>query len=66
MMNLFKTETEESIVKLIATQGDLIALYKESIKDRDEIISNLRRLVVLQEQQIVDLKLKLRQIRENQ
>jgi hypothetical protein len=66
MMNLFKPETEESMIKLIATQSDLIALYKDSSKSRDEIISNLRRLVDLQEEQISDLKLKLRELREKQ
>jgi hypothetical protein len=60
MMNLFKRETEEAMVKLIATQSDLISLYKESTKDRDEIIDMLKRLVNLQEQQIDDLKVKLR------
>ena len=65
-MNLFKPETEESMIKLIATQSDLIALYKDSSKSRDEIISNLRRLVDLQEEQISDLKLKLRELREKQ
>jgi hypothetical protein len=66
MTNLFKHETEEAMVKLIATQSDLITTYKESTKDRDEIIGNLRRLVDLQETQISDLKLKLRELREKQ
>jgi hypothetical protein len=66
MMNLFKRETEEAMVKMIATQSELIALYKESTKDRDQIIDNLRRLVNLQEQQISDLKLNLRDLREKQ
>jgi site-specific DNA-adenine methylase len=66
MMNLFKHETQEVMVKLIATQSDLINLYKESNKDQEEIINNLRRLVNLQEEQISDRKLKLRQLRENQ
>jgi hypothetical protein len=66
MMNLFKRETEEAMVKLIATQSDLISLYKESTKDRDEMIDMLKRLVNLQEQQISDLKLKLRKLREKQ
>jgi low affinity Fe/Cu permease len=66
MTNLFKSQTEESIIKLIATQSDLIGLQKESAKSREEIISHLKRLVNLQEEQIIDLKLKLRQIRENQ
>ena len=65
-MNLFKHETQEAMVKLIATQSDLINLYKESNKDQEEIINNLRRLVNLQEEQISDRKLKLRQLRENQ
>ena len=65
-MNLFKPETEESMIKLIATQSDLIALYKDSSKSRDRIIDNLRRLVDLQEEQISDLKLKLRELREKQ
>lgn len=66
MMNLFKRETEESMIKLIAAQSDLIALYKDSSKSRDRIIDNLRRLVDLQEEQISDLKLKLRELREKQ
>ena len=65
-MNLFKRETEEAMVKLIATQSDLISLYKESTKDRDEMIDMLKRLVNLQEQQIDDLKVKLRKLREKQ
>ena len=65
-MNLFKPETEESMIKLIATQSDLIALYKDSSKSRDRIIDNLRRLVDLQEEQISDLKLKLRELKEKQ
>ena len=65
-MNLFKRETEEAMVKLIATQSDLISLYKESTKDRDEMIDMLKQLVNLQEQQISDLKLKLRKLREKQ
>ena len=65
-MNLFKHETQEAMVKLIATQSDLINLYKESNKDQEEIINNLRRLVNLQEEQISDLKLKLRELREKQ
>lgn len=65
-MNLFKYETQEAMVKLIATQSDLINLYKESNKDQEEIINNLRRLVNLQEEQISDPKLKLRELREKQ
>jgi len=65
-MNLFKHETQEAMVKLISTQSDLINLYKESNKDQEEIINNLRRLVNLQEEQISDLKLKLRSLREKQ
>ena len=66
MLNLFKSETEDSMIKLIAAQSDLIALYKDSSKSRDRIIDNLRRLVDLQEEQISDLKLKLRELREKQ
>ena len=65
-MNLFKRETEEAMIKLIATQSDLIGLQKESAKSREEIISHLKRLVNLQEEQISDLKLKLRELREKQ
>jgi hypothetical protein len=60
MLNLFNRETEEAALKLIKTQGDLIVAYKESIKDREELISHLKRLVDLQESQISDLKEKLR------
>ena len=66
MFNLFKAETQEAMVKMIATQKDLVQLYKEAQKDRDEIINHLKRLVNLQEQQIEDLKLKLRELREKQ
>ena len=66
MMNLLKRETEEAMIKLIATQGDLIETYRESTKDREEIINHLKRLVNLQEEQIFDLKLKLQELRENQ
>jgi hypothetical protein len=47
MMNLFKRETEEAMIKLIATQSDLISLQKEAAKDREEIINHLKRLVNL-------------------
>ena len=66
MLNLFKAETQEAMVKMIATQRDLVQLYKEAQKDRDEIINHLKRLVNLQEQQIDDLKLKLRELKEKQ
>ena len=66
MFNLFKAETQEAMIKMIATQRDLVQLYKEAQKDRDEIINHLKRLVNLQEQQIEDLKLKLRELREKQ
>ena len=64
MINLFKRETEEAMVKLIATQSDLISTYKESTKDRDEIISHLKQLANLQEQQIDDLKSDLKVMRQ--
>jgi hypothetical protein len=66
MMILFKRETEEAIIKLIATQSDLVSLQKEAAKDREEIINHLKRLVNLQEEQISDHKLKLRELREKQ
>lgn len=65
-MNLFKREIEESMIKLIVTQSDLITLQKEAAKDREETISHLIRLVDLQENQISDLKLKLCELREKQ
>lgn len=64
MFNLFKAETQEAMVKMIATQSELITLYKEAIKDRDEIINHLKRLVNLQEEQIVDLKSDLKVMRQ--
>lgn len=66
MFNLFKAETQEAMVKMIATQSDLITLQKEAAKDRDETIRLLKRLVKVQELQISDLKLKLRELREKQ
>jgi len=65
-MNLFKRETEEAMIKLIATQSDLISLQKEAAKDREEIINHLKRLVNLQEDQISDLKVNLHDLREKQ
>ena len=65
-MNLFKRETEEAMVKLISAQSDLIVLHKDAAKDREEMINHLKRLVNLQEEQISDLKLKLRSLREKQ
>jgi len=66
MFNLFKAETQEAMVKLIATQSDLIALQKEAAKDREETISLLKRLVEIQELQISDLKDNLRDLRKKQ
>lgn len=51
---------------LIQKQKEMIELYRQTSRDRDEIINHLKRLVNLQEEQIVDLKLKLRQLREKQ
>lgn len=65
-MNLFKHETQEAMVKLISAQSDLIVLHKDAAKDRDEMIDMLKQLVNLQEQQISDLKVKLRKLREKQ
>jgi hypothetical protein len=65
-MNLFKRETEETMIKLIATQGDLIALQKEAAQDREEIISHLKQIVNIQELQISDLKDSLRELRKKQ
>ena len=65
-MNLFKRETEEAMIKLIATQSDLISLQKEAAKDREEIINHLKRLVNLQEDLISDLKVNLHDLREKQ
>lgn len=56
MLNLLKSETQEAMVKLIATQADLITLYKEAQRDQNEIIDTLKRLVEIQEQQIDTLK----------
>ena len=66
MFNLFKAETQEAMVKLIAIQSDLIALQKEAVKDREETISLLKRLVEIQELQISDLKDNLRDLRKKQ
>ena len=66
MFNLFKAETQDAMVKMIAAQSDLITLYKEAQRDRDEIISILKRLVSIQETQIDDLKDSLRELRKKQ
>lgn len=62
--NLFKAETQEALVKMIATQSDLINLYKEAAKDRDELVNHLKRLVDIQEQQIDELKNDLKVMRQ--
>lgn len=64
MFNLFKRETQDAMVKMIATQRDLIELHKEASKDRDDIINDLKRLVNLQEGQIDDLKSDLKVMRQ--
>ena len=51
---------------LIEKQKQIIELYKETSRDRDEIINHLKRLVNLQETQIEDLKLKLSELRKKQ
>jgi len=66
MFNCKPSTLNEDMTKLIATQGDLIQLYREGKKEQDEILAKYRQLVDLQEQQISDLKLKLRELRENQ
>lgn len=52
MLDLFTRDTQDALVKMIATQGDLINLYKEAAKDREEIVNHLKRLVDVQEQKI--------------
>lgn len=66
MFNLFKSETQEAMVKMIATQGDLIQTYRESDQEKKELLAKYRQLVDIQEQQINDLKLKLRELREKE
>jgi len=66
MLNLFKTETQEAMVQMIATQGDLIKTYRESDQEKKDLLKKYRELVNIQEQQIDDLKLKLRELREKQ
>jgi ABC-type phosphate/phosphonate transport system ATPase subunit len=64
MLNLFSRETEEAAVKLINSQGELIALLKESTAGKDEIIASLKRLVEIQELQITELKSDLKNMRD--
>jgi hypothetical protein len=65
MFNKVQTLNDE-LTKLVGAQNQLIDLYRDTIGEREEIISHLKRLVNLQEEQIVDLKLKLRELREKQ
>jgi CII-binding regulator of phage lambda lysogenization HflD len=64
MLNLFKrvtvSETEEAMVKLIASQSDLIVLNKQAIQEQKEIEDTLKSLVEVQEQQIDYLNKKLK------
>lgn len=63
---LSNRDTEEAMLKLIASQGDLIQLYRESKQELDETIGLLKSLVEVQELQISDLKLKLHSLKEKQ
>jgi hypothetical protein len=64
--SFFNREAQEATLKLIATQGDLIQLYRESKKELDETIGLLKSLVEVQELQISDLKLKLQNLKQKQ
>lgn len=66
MLNCKPSTLNEDMTKLIAMQGDLIQTYRESDQEKKELLAKYRQLVDLQEQQITDLKLKLRELRENQ
>ena len=60
MLNLFKAETQDALVKMVATQSDLIVLYKQAIQEQKEMEDTLKSLVEVQENQIDYLNKKLK------
>jgi hypothetical protein len=66
MFNCKPSTLNEDMTKLIAAQGQLLQAYRESDQESKELLANYRKLVDLQELQISDLKLKLRELREKQ
>jgi hypothetical protein len=56
MRNLFNTETEDAMLKLINHQSQLIQTYREKAKTQDEIIHLLKRINEMNELQIKHLK----------
>jgi hypothetical protein len=66
MLVLFTRETQDALVKMIATQGELIQLYKQAAQEQKEIKDHLKSLVEVQELQISDLKLKISELKKKQ
>lgn len=66
MLDLFNRETQDALVKMIATQSDLIKLYKQAAQEQKEIKDHLKSLVEVQDLQISDLKLKISELKKKQ
>jgi hypothetical protein len=66
MLDLFNRETQDALVKMIATQSDLIVLYKQAMQEQKEITDHLKSLVKVQDLQISDLKLRISELKKKQ
>jgi len=66
MLDLFNRETQDALVKMIATQSDLITLYKQAAQEQKEITDHLKSIVKVQDLQISDLKLRISELKKKQ
>jgi len=66
MLDLFNRETQDALVKMIATQSDLIVLYKQATQEQKEITDHLKSIVKVQDLQISDLKLRISELKKKQ
>jgi Mg2+/citrate symporter len=66
MLDLFNRETQDALVKMIATQSDLIVLYKQASQEQKEITDHLKSIVKVQDLQISDLKLRISELKKKQ
>jgi hypothetical protein len=55
-MNLFKTETEDALIKLVNHQNQLIEAYRERVKTQEETIHLLKQINEVNELEIKHLK----------
>ena len=61
-----KSPLNEDFTNLIAAQTQLIELYRQSNKDQETLINELKSLVSFQKNQISDLEQRLSKVKEKQ